>query len=131
MRLNNSAVLASLKNKLSHLSANEVSELEHLMMDNTQLFPDTPTRTSVLCHDVSDANPVKQHAYRVNPQKRRAFQQEVKYTLDARLVEPSHSAWSHSARSHNGRTANHHLRAKGERNGVQRRTEVIFGKTMM
>ena len=69
VRLNNSAVLASLKNKLSHLSANEVSELEHLIMDNTLLSPDTPTRTSVLCHDVDvgDANPVKQHAYRVNP----------------------------------------------------------------
>ena len=35
-KLNNSAVLASLKNKLIHLSANEVSELEHLIMDNTQ-----------------------------------------------------------------------------------------------
>ena len=96
MRLNNSAVLANLKNKLGHLSANEVSKLEHLIMDNTQLFPDTPTRTSVLCHDVDvgDANPVKQNAYRVNPQKRRAFQQEVKYMLDAGLIEPSHSAWS-------------------------------------
>jgi len=64
VRLYNSAGLASLKNKLSHLSANEVSELEHLIMDNTQLFPDTHTKTSVLCHDVDvcDANPVKQHA---------------------------------------------------------------------
>jgi len=61
VRLNNSAVLANLKKKLGHLSAYEVSELEHLIMDNTQLFPDTPTRTSVLCHDVDigDANPVK------------------------------------------------------------------------
>ena len=38
VRLNNSAVLANLKNKLGHLSANEVSELEHLIMNNTQLF---------------------------------------------------------------------------------------------
>jgi len=67
-----------------------------LIMHNTQLFPDIPTRTSVLCHDVDvgDANPVKQHACRVNPQKRRAFQQEVKHILDAGLIEPSHSAWS-------------------------------------
>jgi len=34
-------------------------------------------------------------------------------------------------RSHNARTANRHLHAKGERNGLQRRTKVIFGKTMM
>ena len=36
-----------------------------------------------------------------------------------------------SNRSHNAHTANHHICAKGERNGVQRRTKVIFGKTMM
>ena len=28
-------------------------------------------------------------------------------------------------------TANHHLRGKGERNGVQRRTKVSFNRTMM
>ena len=74
-RLNNLAVLANLQSKLA---ANEVSELQHLLLDNSQQFPDTPTRTSVLCHDVDvgDAQPVKQHAYRVNP---KAFQQEVKY----------------------------------------------------
>ena len=36
-----------------------------------------------------------------------------------------------SHRSHNARTANCHIRAKGERNGVQRKTKVIFGKTMI
>ena len=33
--------------------------------------------------------------------------------------------------SHNVRTTNYHLRTNGERNGVQRRTKAIFGKTMM
>ena len=56
-----------------------------MLLDNSQLFPNTPTQTSVLCHDVdvSDAQPVKQQAYRVNPRKRKAFQKEVKYMLDA------------------------------------------------
>ena len=69
VRLNNSAVLANLKSKLGHLSANEATELECLILNNTLLFPDTPTQTSVLCHDVDvgNAKPVKQHAYRVNP----------------------------------------------------------------
>ena len=35
-----------------------------------------------------------------------------------------------SHQSHNARTANRHLRAKGERNGIQRRP-IIFGKSMM
>ena len=36
-----------------------------------------------------------------------------------------------SHQSHNMRTANCHLRSKGERNGVQRRTKVSFGRTIM
>jgi len=36
-----------------------------------------------------------------------------------------------SHQSHNVHTANRHLRSKGERNGVQRRTKVSFGRTMM
>jgi len=36
-----------------------------------------------------------------------------------------------SHQNYNARTANRHLRAKGERNRIQRRTKVIFGKTMM
>ena len=44
-------------------------------MDNSQLFPDASTRTSVLCHDVDvhGVNPVKQT--KVNPEKTKAFQQ--------------------------------------------------------
>lgn len=49
-----------------------------------------------MCHDVNvgSAQPIKQHTYRVNPQKRKQLQQEVKYMLDIGLIEPSHSAWS-------------------------------------
>ena len=35
---------------------------------------------------------VMQHAYRLNPQKRKLLQQEVTYMLDTGLTEPSHSA---------------------------------------
>ena len=70
VRLNNSAALANLKSKLGHLPENESSELECLILEYTQLFPDTPTQTKVMCHDmnVGSAEPIKQHAYRVNPQ---------------------------------------------------------------
>jgi len=36
-----------------------------------------------------------------------------------------------SHRSHNAHTATRHLRGKGKRNGVQMRTKVSFGRTMM
>jgi len=54
--------------------------------------------------------------------------------------QAKNSVWSAPAGSaltlvshwrHNARTANRHLCAKGERNGAQRRTKVIFGKTIM
>ena len=75
VRLNNSVVFVNLKSKLDHLSVNEASDLERLILEYSQLFPDTPTQTSLLCHDVDvgDANPIKQHAYRVNPRKRKLF----------------------------------------------------------
>ena len=44
--------------------------------------------------DVGTAQPVKQHPYRVNPEKRRVLQQEVEYMLENDLIERSHSAWS-------------------------------------
>ena len=57
IRLNNSEVLANFGNKLNHLPKNEASELQCLILEYTQLFPDTPTQTSVICHyvDVGDA----------------------------------------------------------------------------
>ena len=81
VQLNNSAVLANLKSKLGHLPENESSELECLILEYTQLFPDTPTQTKVICHDmnVGSAESIKQHAYRVNPQKRGQLQLEVKH----------------------------------------------------
>jgi len=36
-----------------------------------------------------------------------------------------------SNQSQGAHTANRHLRAKGERNGLQKRTKIIFDKTMM
>ena len=60
------------------------------------LFPDVPSRTNVVCHDVNvgEAEPVEQPPYRVNPQKRKLLQQEVEYTVKNDLIERNHSAWS-------------------------------------
>ena len=96
IRLNNSQVLPNLKLKLSHLQQSERTQLVHLIQSNTQLLPDVPSRTDVVYHDVDVGNavPVKQHPYRVSPQKRKYLQQEVEYMLKNDLIEPSYSAWS-------------------------------------
>ena len=71
IRLNNSQVISNLQSKLGHLSASQAADLEILIQNNLVLFPDVPSRTDVVCHevDVGNAEPVKQHPYRVNPEK--------------------------------------------------------------
>ena len=60
------------------------------------LFPDAPRKTNVIMHDVDvgDAAPIKQHPYRVNPQKREIMRREVEYMLENGLIELSNSPWS-------------------------------------
>ena len=96
IRLNNSQLISNLKPKLAHLSHSQAAEVETLIHNNLSLFPDVPSRTDVICHDVDvgAAEPVKQHPYRVNPEKRAVLQQEVEYMLKNDLIEWSHSAWS-------------------------------------
>ncbi len=95
-RLNNSEVLVNLAHHLSHLSELEKTDIIELVNSFPSLFSDVPTRTSVIEHDidVGTAQPVKQHAYRVNPIKRKLLQKEVDYLLDHNLAEPSFSSWS-------------------------------------
>ena len=94
IRLNNSQIIANLTSKLSHLSHSQAAELEMLIHNNLSLFPDVPSRTDVVFHDVDvgTAEPVKQRPYRVNPEKREVLQQEVEYMLKNDLIEPNHSA---------------------------------------
>ncbi|PFX17690.1 Transposon Ty3-G Gag-Pol polyprotein [Stylophora pistillata] len=61
------------------------------------LFPDVPTRTEQIYHDVDvggDASPVKQHPYRLNPIKEKYLKEEIQFLLENDLTEPSHSSWS-------------------------------------
>ena len=54
------------------------------------------SRTTLIEHDVnvSDAQPVKQHPYRLNPSKQAYLNNEIQYLLDNDLIEPSQSNWS-------------------------------------
>ena len=64
----------------------------------TSMFPDTPPgRTQVGCHDVDvgQAPPVKQHPYRLNPDKLQIICEEVDYMLENSIIELSDSSqWS-------------------------------------
>lgn len=51
-----------------HLPDSQRLDLEKLLMEFEHLFPDVPTRTGQIYHDVDVGNfdPVKQHPYRIN-----------------------------------------------------------------
>lgn len=96
IKLQNSDVLANLSDKLCHLTAEEQAEMRNLILKYSHLFPDVPSRTDCVYHDVhvGDANPIKQHPYRVNQIKAKQMQKEIDYMLENNIIELSDSEWS-------------------------------------
>ena len=92
MVLKNSDVLSNLKGKLHHLSDSEQDEMTQLVLDFTELFPDIPSRTECVFHDVDvgDAMPIKQHPYHVNPIKLQFFEEGNRVHV---------TAWNHRTQS--------------------------------
>ena len=95
-RLTNTDVLRNLDSKLSHLTESQRQDLKKLLLEFEHLFPDVPTRTDQIYHDVDvgNADPVKQHPYRLNPSKQKYLKEEIKYLLENDFIEPSNSSWS-------------------------------------
>jgi hypothetical protein len=52
---------------------------------------DFPKKTTAACHDVivRDAEPFKQHSYRLNPLKLQYLRSKVKYMLDNDIIQTS------------------------------------------
>ena len=96
-KLKNSDILEDLDQKLSHLTSDKKLELKQLILEYEHLFPDIPSKTDKIYHDVElidGSKPVKQHPYRMNPVKQQILRDEVQYLLDNDFIEPSQSEWS-------------------------------------
>ena len=95
-KLQNSDILKDLDQKLSHLDPVQRKELKQLVYEYEHLFPDIPTRTDKIYHDVNveDSQPVKQHPYRMNPTNQKYLKEEIQYLLDNDFIESSQSEWS-------------------------------------
>ena len=96
-KLKNSDILKDLDQKLSHLSTDKRLELKQLILEYEHLFPDIPSKTDTIYHDVElidGSKPLKQHPYRMNPVKQQILREEVQYLLDNDFIEPSQSEWS-------------------------------------
>ena len=93
-KLQNSDILHDLDQKLSHLDPDKKHELKQLILEYERLFPDIPSRTDKIYHGVDiieGAKPVKQHPYRLHPERQQYLRKEVKYLLDNDFIEPSQS----------------------------------------
>ncbi len=95
-RLSNSETLGNLSNVLGHLDNDQWQDVVELLDKFSSILGDAPTLTNVLQHDivVSNAQPIKQHPYRVNTVKRSIMKQETQYLLEKGLAKPSISPWS-------------------------------------
>ena len=95
-KLQTSDILKDLDKKLSHLDQTQRDELKILILEYEHLFPDIPTRTDQIYHnvDIESSKPIKQHPYRMNPMKLQYLREEIQYLLDNDFIEPSQSEWS-------------------------------------
>ena len=95
-RLSNTEFMSKGDTNLSYLSAEQRGDVLALLKSYPTLFGDTPSRTTVLEHDidVGSAFPIKQHAYRCPQEKREIMKREVQYLLENGLAIPSRSPWS-------------------------------------
>ena len=96
IKLQNSQILNDLGTKLSHLPLVQRKELDEVITQYREVFPDVPSKTNLIEHDVDvgDSAPIKQHPYRVSPMKKELLDKEVQYMLKNDIIEVSQSNWS-------------------------------------
>ena len=83
-KLKNSQILQDMDGTLAHLSPTQDQQIRSTIKQHLPLFPDTPGITHVmkLDVDVGDAEPIRQHPYRLKPTKQAILQKEVRNMLD-------------------------------------------------
>ena len=96
-KLKNSDIFNNLDDKLKHLLQSQRKDLKEILTEYKELFPDVPSQTDMIYHDVdivNDATPIKQHPYWLSPAKQKSLKEEVEYLLENNLIKPSRSNWS-------------------------------------
>ena len=66
--------------KLAHLPPSQRKDPKKILQEHEDLFPDVPSRTNAIYHDVdivNDASPIKQHSYRLSPAKQKSLKDEI------------------------------------------------------
>ncbi|XP_013877072.1 uncharacterized protein LOC106526897 [Austrofundulus limnaeus] len=95
-RLKNSDYLKRLKELLGHLEPLQQEQLSQLITNFPSLFADTPSRTTLIQHDVDvgESSPKRQSFYRVHPERQKQLKAEVRYMIENNIAVPSDSSWA-------------------------------------
>ncbi len=94
--LANTEALRNLGVMLKHLPDVQRLDMSDLINYYVFLFPDTPTQTTLIEHDidVGDAKPVCQHYYCIPLEKKQQLETEIAYLLENGLAVPFFSSWA-------------------------------------
>ena len=93
----NSTWLSNQIEHLKDLSPVQVNDISSLLAKFPKVTADLPGICNFMLHDIElipGARPIKQHAYKLNPEKKEIMQKEVEYLLTNNLAEPSLSPWA-------------------------------------
>lgn len=94
-RLKNSSALGCLHDSLINLNLDQRGEVLQLVDQFRPLFKDTPGLTNLMTYDVDVgvgvATPIKQHPYRINPQKWAQVKPELLYMEEIGVIEQGSS----------------------------------------
>ena len=79
-----------------HLGAEQRESIQRLFDKHKCLFSGNLGRMRGVLHDVDVGSnaPIKQHYYRLSPEKVRVMKNEVEQMLELGVIQPSHSEWS-------------------------------------
>ena len=96
-KLQNSDIIKDLRNrKLSHLTSDQQADILALVNEFQQLFPDHPSQTDKVKHDIQLCSPDQRPVNRCSLGKQRVMDQEIQYMLENGIVErcTNGSEWS-------------------------------------
>ncbi|XP_041378745.1 uncharacterized protein LOC121391054 [Gigantopelta aegis] len=88
---------SSFEDSSSENLLNYQGELATLIKKNLSICQDLPTVTNAVINHVSldpMTSPIRQHAYRLNPDKRAVLKSEIDYMLKNKIIEHSSSQWA-------------------------------------
>ncbi|KAK4312820.1 hypothetical protein Pmani_015831 [Petrolisthes manimaculis] len=94
----NQHVLSNIQDHLSYLPEAKTNDVVSILKEVPDVTADIPGSCDHTLHDVQlvseEVQPIRQRAFRLNPEKTTIMKKEVDFLLEHGLAEPSNSPWA-------------------------------------